>query len=41
MEQEKAYIEALQNAATYQVIDDRLEIGDASSETMLVFLRNE
>ena len=37
MEQEAAYIEALLDAATYQIINDRLEITDASGETLLVF----
>jgi heat shock protein HslJ len=41
MEQEAAYIAALRNAATYQVIDDRLEIADASDETTLVYARAE
>ena len=41
MEQEATYIEALRSAATYRVIDDRLEIADASGETMLVFARTE
>jgi heat shock protein HslJ len=37
MEQEAAYIEALRDAATYQIIDDRLEIATANGETVLVF----
>jgi heat shock protein HslJ len=37
MEQEAAYIEVLLDAATYQIVDDRLEIMDASRETLLVF----
>jgi heat shock protein HslJ len=41
MEQEEAYIHALHNAATYQVIEDRLEIADADGETTLVFARKE
>ena len=41
MEQEKAYIGALLNAATYQLIEERLEIDDASGETALVFARPE
>ena len=41
MEQEAAYIETLHNASTYRVIDDRLEIADASGETTLVFVRKE
>jgi heat shock protein HslJ len=39
MEQEAAYIKALQGAAAYRVINDRLEIADASGETTLVFAR--
>ena len=41
MEQEKAYIEALHNAATYRVIEERLEIADASGKVMLVYTRTE
>ena len=41
MEQEKAYIEVLHNAATYQVMEDRLEIAGAAGETILVFTRQE
>lgn len=41
MKQEAAYIEALQDAATYRVIDDRLEITDAGGETTLIFARKE
>jgi heat shock protein HslJ len=37
MEQEATYIEALQDAAAYRIVDDRLEIADASRETTLVF----
>ena len=37
MEQEEAYIEALRSAETYRVVDDRLEIADASGATTLVF----
>jgi heat shock protein HslJ len=37
MEQEAAYIQALHDAATYRVIDGRLEIADASGRTTLVF----
>ena len=40
MEQEAAYIEALLNAATYRVVDDRLEIDNAAGETTLVFIRD-
>jgi heat shock protein HslJ len=39
MKQEAAYIEALLSAATYQVLDDRLEIANAAGETILVFVR--
>ena len=39
MEQEAAYIEALQEAAAYRVVDDRLEITNAAGETPLVFAR--
>lgn len=39
MEQEEAYIEALQNAAAYRVMDDRLEIYDAAGETTIVFAK--
>ncbi|MFP3897289.1 MAG: META domain-containing protein [Anaerolineales bacterium] len=39
MEQEAAYIEALRNAATYRVMDGRLEIDDAAGETTLIFRR--
>ncbi len=41
MQQEDAYIETLRNGAAYRIIDDRLEIGDASGETTLVFTRKE
>jgi len=41
MEQEAAYIKALQNAAAYRVIGDRLEILDASGDTTLIFARGE
>jgi hypothetical protein len=37
MEQEEVYIRALHDAATYQVIEGRLEIADANGETTLVF----
>ncbi len=39
MEQEAAYIEALQDAASYRVTGDRLEIANAAGETTLVFAR--
>jgi heat shock protein HslJ len=41
MEQESAYIEALTDAAGYQLSDDRLEIQDAAGETTLVYARQE
>jgi heat shock protein HslJ len=41
MEQEAAYIEALRSAAAYRVIDDRLEVDDATGETVLVFAMKE
>jgi len=41
MEQEAAYISALQSAAAYRVTDDRLEIADANGETLLAFARQE
>ena len=41
MEQEAAYIGALQSAAAYRMTDSRLEIADASGETVLVFTRQE
>ena len=37
MEQEMAYIQALRSSATYRLTDSRLEIADASGETILVF----
>jgi heat shock protein HslJ len=37
MEQEAAYIEALREAATYRILDDRLVIATANGETVLVF----
>ena len=39
LEQESAYVDALRNAATYRVVDDRLEIANAAGETTLVFAR--
>ncbi len=39
MQQEQRYIETLQKAMTYRVIEDRLEIQDESGETTLVFVR--
>ena len=41
MEQEQSYVEALNSAATYRMVDDRLEIDDATGETTLVFARQE
>jgi heat shock protein HslJ len=41
MEQEAAYIEALQIAVAYRVMGDRLEIKDAEGRTTLVFTRKE
>jgi heat shock protein HslJ len=40
-DQEQAYIEALNNAAAYRVLDDRLEVDNAAGETTLVFARKE
>ncbi len=39
MQQEQRYIETLQQARTYRVRDDRLEIQDERRETILVFVR--
>ena len=41
MEQEAAYIETLRSAASYRVMDDRLEIDNVAGETILVFARKE
>ena len=41
MEQEATYIEALQRAASYRVVDDCLEIDNAAGEMTLVFARKE
>jgi heat shock protein HslJ len=41
MEQEATYIETLRRAASYRVVDDRLEIDNAAGETTLVFARKE
>jgi heat shock protein HslJ len=41
MEQEQTYLETLQNAATYRMIDDQVEIVNAADETMLVFIKRE
>ena len=37
MEQETAYIEALMNAANFQIVNNRLEIENEAGETMLIF----
>jgi heat shock protein HslJ len=39
MEQEAAYIEALLSAETYHVVDNRLEMGNAAGQIILVFAR--
>ena len=41
MEQETAYIQALCSSVTYRLRDGRLEIADASGETILVFDRKD
>ena len=41
LEQERAYIEALRNAAAYWVMDDCLEIANAAGETTLAFTMKE
>lgn len=41
MPQEAAYIKALWDAATYRVMDDRLEIDNAAGETILIFTLKE
>jgi heat shock protein HslJ len=41
MEQEQAYIDALTEASTYRIGDNRLEILDAAGETILVYARKE
>ena len=41
MEQEAAYMEALQSAAAYRVVENRLELEDAAGETTLVFAEKE
>jgi heat shock protein HslJ len=41
MEQEAAYIKSLQSSVAYQVINDHLEIMNASGEITLVFARKE
>jgi heat shock protein HslJ len=37
MEQEAAYVSALQSAATYRMVGDRLQIENAAGEPVLVF----
>ena len=41
MEQEATYIEALRDVAAYRIVDQRLEILDASDQTILVFESKE
>ena len=41
MEHEMAYVQALCSSATYRLTDGRLEITDASGETILVFARKD
>lgn len=41
MEQEKAYVQALRQAKTYRIVDDRLEIENAAGETILAYVRQE
>ena len=40
MEQEATYIEALMNAASFRVLENRLEINNGLGETSLVFIEN-
>jgi heat shock protein HslJ len=40
-EQERTYVEALRSSTSYRVSPDRLEIGNAAGETVLVFVRKE
>jgi heat shock protein HslJ len=37
MVQEEAYLEALKEAASYRIVDDRLEISNQAGETILVY----
>jgi heat shock protein HslJ len=37
MEQEDAYLAALQSAAAYRLVDERLQIENAAGEAVLVF----
>jgi heat shock protein HslJ/Tol biopolymer transport system component len=39
LDQETAYVDALQSATTYQITGDRLELADASGQTVLVYTR--
>ena len=39
MEQEAAYIDALLSAESYHVVDDRLEMGNAAGQIILVYAR--
>jgi heat shock protein HslJ len=39
MAQEKVYIDAFMSTATYQIVDDHLELRDASGKTILVYAR--
>jgi heat shock protein HslJ len=41
MQQEMAYVEALRSAVAYRLMDDRLEIENASGETILKFAKQE
>lgn len=41
LQQEDAYFEALANAATYRVMNDRLEFDNAAGETILTFAMKE
>jgi heat shock protein HslJ len=41
MEQERAYVETLRNAAAYRIIEDRLEVDNIEGETILVFVPEE
>ena len=41
LQQEEAYFEALANAATYRVMNDRLEFDNAAGETILTFAMKE
>jgi WD40 repeat protein len=41
MQQERIYVEALRDAAAYQISDERLEIDNAQGETILVFTQED